>query len=111
MPAPEQILERCVPLNPSIMSYSLSIVRMNNWEDDEEKSNITLEEWLHYIDSDEELESPGESSFTDDNREFYRNIQGYCEWTGHSTFKEPFARPWFEYNQGQLPQKGWMTKP
>ena len=38
------------------MGYELHIVRRLDWEDDEEYSNISLEEWLSYVQSDEELE-------------------------------------------------------
>lgn len=85
-----------------IMSYSISIVRKNNWEDIEEKSNITLGEWLNFIDKDEELEHPSKSDLTDNNRDYYKQKQGYCEWIAHSSFKEPFARPWFDYYKGQI---------
>jgi hypothetical protein len=84
------------------MGYSVTIVRKNNWEDINEESNITLEQWLQYVDSDEELEQPLESSLTEYNKEYYQQKPGYCEWTSHSTYKEPFARPWFDYYKGQI---------
>lgn len=84
------------------MGYSVTVVRKNNWEDIDEESNITLEEWLQYIDTDKELQRPSESSLTDYNGEYYRQKPGYCEWTSHSTYKEPFARPWFDYYNGQI---------
>ena len=84
------------------MSYSITIVRKNNLEDLEEESNITLEEWLNYIKKDEELERPSESSFTDYNRTYYQKKPGYCEWIGHPSYKEPFARPWFDYYNGGI---------
>ena len=42
------------------MSYSLNIVRKNNWDDINETSNLTLQEWLDLILTDNELEFPSE---------------------------------------------------
>lgn len=84
------------------MAYSISIVRKNDWDDPDEQSNITLEEWLSYIATDEELEHPAESSLTEYNRDYYKKRPGYCEWTAHSAYKEPFARPWFDYCKGDI---------
>ncbi len=61
------------------MGYDLHIVRRNNRDDFEEESNTTLEEWLTYVKSDNELELtdgylikiPGmENSF--------QNVPGFC---------------------------------
>jgi hypothetical protein len=38
------------------MGYDLHIVRRLDWEDDDEAGNISLEEWLSYVQSDNELE-------------------------------------------------------
>ena len=84
------------------MAYSVNIVRRNNWEDPDEESNISLKEWLQYIETDDELTAPAEGSLTDVNREYYQQKPGYCEWTSHSAYKEPFARPWFDYYNGQI---------
>jgi hypothetical protein len=87
------------------MGYTIAIFRQDDWDNPEEESNISFEEWSNYIDTDEELERPAESSLTDDNREHYLQNPGYCEWNNHSSYKEPFARPWFEYSQGEIVSK------
>ncbi len=84
------------------MGYTISIVRRSHEGERDEESKITLDEWLSHIDNANDLERPGESSMTDYNREYYRNRPGYCEWTGHSRYKEPFARPAFDYYNGQV---------
>ena len=38
------------------MGYELHILRRNDWDNYEEESNISLEEWLAYVQSDSELE-------------------------------------------------------
>ena len=38
------------------MGYELHIVRRNDWDDYEENSNISLDEWLAYVQLDNELE-------------------------------------------------------
>ena len=67
------------------MGYDLHIVRRKDWDDYEEDSDISLEEWLAYVQTDDELELtngyqikiPGvENSF--------QNVPGFCNWTGHS---------------------------
>ena len=87
------------------MGYELHIVRRNNWEDYEEDSNISLEEWVAYVRSDSELELtngyqiriPGiENSF--------QNSPGFCNWTGHS-IKVGDDKPWFDYGHGMISAK------
>jgi len=84
------------------MGYSVKIARLYNQEGEEQTSDITLEEWLDYIVTDTELERPLESDLTDNNREYYQQKPGYCEWTYHSKYIEPFARPWFDYYNGEI---------
>lgn len=87
------------------MGYDLHIVRRNDWDDYEENSNISLEEWLAYVQSDNELELtngyqikiPGvENSF--------QNVPGFCNWTGHST-KVTDDKPWFGFGHGMISTK------
>jgi hypothetical protein len=37
------------------MSYEIRVYRQNNWDDIEEESNISLEEWMKYVRSDKDL--------------------------------------------------------
>src|ERR1043165_9637946 len=59
------------------MSYDLFIVRRNNFEDYEEESNITLEEWKNLVESSDDLtweEFPGDTEET--------NFE-YCYWMAY----------------------------
>ena len=70
------------------MSYYLHITRNTNmsFEDEDEKNNISFEEWLNYLKSDPELNTP-----TD-----WEAREGYCEWTAYpAEFK-----PTFDYSRG-----------
>ena len=87
------------------MGYELHIVRRSDWDDYEEDSNISFEEWLAYVQSDNELDLtngylmniPGiETSFYD--------VPGFCEWTGHPT-KVSDDKPWFDYRGGSISTK------
>ncbi|TWI80398.1 hypothetical protein IQ13_3075 [Lacibacter cauensis] len=87
------------------MGYDFHIVRRNDWADYEEDSNISLEEWLAFVQSDNELEFtngyqikiPGvENSF--------QNVPGFCNWTGHST-RVSDDKPWFDYGYGMISTK------
>jgi|SRR5579871_805033 len=87
------------------MGYDLHIVRRKDWDDYEEGSDISLEEWLAYVQTDNELELtngyqikiPGvENSF--------QSVPGFCNWTGHST-KITNDKPWFDYGYGMISAK------
>ncbi len=88
------------------MGYDLTIVRQNDWSDFEEDSNITLEEWLQYVESDPELQLtngydsevpgilPGE----------WQNRPGFCDWVGHPKADAAIV-PWFDYYLGSINTK------
>lgn len=72
------------------MSYELNIVRRFDWSNNEEKSNIALEEWLKYAEQDPELTKSDE-------------LNEY-EWTAYP-YKEANGTPWFKYNDGYVRSK------
>ena len=83
------------------MGYELHIFRRNNWEDDEEESNISLDEWLHYIENDKELE------LTNGFQDVFKNWQdspGLCNWIGHPKSRTG-EEPWFIYWSGSISTK------
>jgi hypothetical protein len=84
------------------MSYSITIVRRNRWDDIDEESNITLQEWVDMVKTDPELEFPQDSDLTELNKDYYQSKPGYCEWNAHPNHKEPFARPYFDYYHGEI---------
>ena len=83
------------------MGYELHIVRQNNWDDEEEESNISLEEWLQYIATDKELE------LTNGYEDILKNWQdslGFCEWTEHPQ-SDVGTVPWFSFDYGSITGK------
>lgn len=72
------------------MGYDLSIVRQKDWENTQEESNITVEEWLAYVKSDNELSPSDEPNFFD--------------WRAY-VHKEENGTPWFQYCKGYITTK------
>jgi hypothetical protein len=63
------------------MAFQMHIVRQRDYKNPEEESNISLDEWLQYINSDPELELLTEEG------------PGFCQWLEH-----PKAEvPWFDF--------------
>lgn len=87
------------------MGYELHIVRKHDWDNSEEESNITLAEWLDYVQTDGELEPadgywvkvPGENTT--------QPKPGFMEWNAHSEEQRPGYRPWFDYGDGSISTK------
>lgn len=71
------------------MGVELNIVRKNNWNDYSEPSNITLEEWIQYAESDTELK-----------KEMNEEAGSYV-WEGYLEDKS-FGTPWFNYSKGYI---------
>ena len=69
------------------MSYELNIIRKQNWDDLEEESSITLEEWLDFAKTDNELKS------------VEKEKPGLFEWTGYPE-EDPVGLPSFSYYKG-----------
>lgn len=81
------------------MGYELHIVRYENWDDDEAESNITLEEWLDYVKTDNELElTNGYYDYLSTGDVFIES-PGFCYWNGMPDKQGEF-RPWFDYSYG-----------
>lgn len=87
------------------MGYELHIVRQNDWDDYEENSNISLEEWLAYVQTDYELElTNGYQVKIPGSSDLFQNVPGFCNWIGHSTKKND-DNPWFDYGHGMISTK------
>jgi hypothetical protein len=68
------------------MSFQVYIVRQTDYKDPLEESNISLEEWVQYINSDAELGLLSEEG------------PGFCQWLEH-----PKADvPWFDYAYSKI---------
>jgi hypothetical protein len=91
--------------NPSkIMGYDLHITRKEHWFDEDQSSkNISLEEWLSYIEDDRsELELTDTYEVKIPGLEYKSQVPpGFCEWTAHPLNK----RPWFDYYDGSMSTK------
>jgi hypothetical protein len=61
------------------MGYEFHIVRRKDWEDFEEDSNISLEEWLAYVQSDNELElTNGYKLEVPGFENSFQSVPGFC---------------------------------
>ena len=66
------------------MGYELHIIRRNVWDNDEEESNITLDEWLQYVATDNELKLTNGFQIKIPNVEStWHESAGFCLWTAY----------------------------
>jgi hypothetical protein len=79
------------------MGYEVHIYRKTNWDIDE-PSDISLDEWLSYIESDSEIE------LEHPNTENPNQVSGFCYWI-NSPDPEPGNPPWFNYGHGHISTK------
>ena len=90
------------------MGYLVHIVRQTDYDNLEEESNISLEEWIEYVKSDTELEltsghqlnlpvllEPEEIENPTD------QSPGYCEWMGHPR-SDADTIPWLDFEFGSI---------
>ena len=82
------------------MGYDLHITRRTEWYDDEQASiDISLEEWLSYIDRDKELELSDNYWVKVPGSDTESQVSpGYCEWTKHPTNDQPGL----DYSHGSI---------
>ncbi len=87
------------------MGYELHIVRQNDYQDEEEESNISLEEWLAYVETDKELELTNCYKLNIPGIETtWQNVPGFCYWITYET-SDPEAMPWFDFGSGCISAK------
>lgn len=86
------------------MGYELHITRREHWADTE-NPDISLDEWIIYIHSDNELELTNGYNIKIGTETQFQNRPGYCEWNAHPTEKKTNARPWFSYWEGNIDTK------
>lgn len=87
------------------MGYDLHIIRRTDWEDDEEDSNISLDEWLAYAGTDHELElTNGYEMSIPGNASYFHPVPGFCIWRGHSV-PDLKKKPWLSYGHGSISTK------
>jgi hypothetical protein len=82
------------------MGYELHIVRQNDYEDGEEESNISLDEWLAYVATDKELElTNGYEMNIPGIETTWQDRPGFCDWLGHPR-SNAGTIPWFDFGSG-----------
>lgn len=87
------------------MGYELHIVRQNDWNDVEEASNISLEEWIKYAKTDKEILLTNDSTSDPKSRSLSTDEgPGFVYWIGHPTLKNT-DKPWFDYWRGSISTK------
>ncbi|HVK47502.1 MAG TPA: hypothetical protein VM488_06665 [Pseudobacter sp.] len=85
------------------MSFSFKIARNGSNQYD---SNITLNEWLLYIEWDDEMQRPDGKEFMDAVRAYIDSRPGYCEWTAHPKYHMLYERPAFDHQDGMITVHG-----
>ncbi|MBS1509462.1 MAG: hypothetical protein JST86_01380 [Bacteroidetes bacterium] len=86
------------------MGYELHIIRQNDYDNENERSNITLDEWIKYIQSDSELNLTNgfHINFPGKPEVSWRESLGFCEWVAHPG---PAPFPWFDFGLGSISAK------
>ncbi len=86
------------------MGYELHIVRQTDYDNEEEESSITLEEWLSYVAKDKELHlTNGYKVNIPGIHTAWQNSPGFCEWTQH--ILEDGSIAWFDFGCGMISAK------
>lgn len=87
------------------MGYEVHIIRRNDYENDEEESSITIEEWLRYVVTDKELNLTNGYQMNIPNVDTsWKEDPGFCLWTGHSE-GVPSESLWFDFWKGVISAK------
>jgi len=88
------------------MGYELHIVRQNNYDNGEELSNISLDEWLSYVatDQERELTPNGHESPLPGIETIWQERPGFCYWHGHPR-SGAGTLVWFDYGYGEISTK------
>jgi hypothetical protein len=87
------------------MGYEVHIVRKKDYLDEEELTNITLEEWRAYIDMDEEMELHEDTEMPiGEGKTTTHHSPGFCHWLAH-TFKDSDEYIWFSFSRWGISTK------
>ena len=87
------------------MGYELHIIRQNDYDNADERSNISLDEWIKYVEIDDELNLTGGYNLAlPGDLGGWQDSPGFCEWVGHPTASADTI-PWFDYGSGSISTK------
>jgi len=84
------------------MGYEFHITRRERWSHENSTPNdISLNEWLSYIDNDPELELTEGYWVKVPGSKESQPAPGFCEWNAHPLDESP----WFDYSDGSISTK------
>lgn len=87
------------------MGYEVHIIRKDEYDEYDEKSSITMEEWLEYVANDKELNLTNGYHMNIPNIDTsWKENPGFCYWTGHSE-GVPADALWFDFWNGIISAK------
>lgn len=82
----------------------MTFILQEDWAD-RDVPDISIDEWLSYIRTDNELELTNGFEMKLGSESQFQNRPGYCEWNAHPTERDHNARPWFDYWEGSIGTK------
>lgn len=88
------------------MGYDVHITRKENWFDEDETHNITIEEWKEIVANDPEMRLDNFAEATTTNGDNLRiENEGLSVWMKYSGDGLDGNHAWFEYAQGNIDVK------
>ncbi len=85
------------------MGYDIHITRQENWFDEDEAQNISLNEWEYLVTNDTEMRLDNFAEATTSNGETIRvESEGLSVWTKYSGDGLNGNHAWFGYSQGSI---------
>jgi hypothetical protein len=88
------------------MGYDIHITRQDNWFDEDERLQISLSEWKHYIESDSEMriDNLAETILPSGDKIRIEN-EGLAIWTKYSGDNIDSNHAWFDFRNGNITVK------
>lgn len=85
------------------MGYDLHITRKEHWAEDEQReNNITLDEWLDYVDEDPGLQISDAYQIRNPQKpDELMPASGFCDWLSYPQNE----KRWFDYYEGNIGTK------
>jgi hypothetical protein len=85
------------------MGYDVHITRQDNWFDQDDSKNISLEEWLDYVAKDLDIRLDNYAEATASNGETIRmEAEGLSVWTAYSGNGVGGNYAWLNYSSGNI---------
>jgi hypothetical protein len=85
------------------MGYDLHITRKENWSDDDDSAEISLQEWQSYVQSDGEMEMESTAAGMTRNDEVVEfESEGLAFWRNYSRHGIDGNKAWFLFHNGEI---------